>query len=77
MSEPLSPEQAPAKVTTQGPPSPEVPTAGRAALLGPAELAAARAAAAAAPPLSTRQRDVLAGIFGPHLRELHHQRAHV
>jgi hypothetical protein len=57
--------------------SAEEPTAGRAVVLGPAELEAAHAAAAAAPPLTTRQRDTLAGIFGPHLRALHREHAPV
>jgi hypothetical protein len=71
----LSPGQAPARVTPKIPQAAEEPTAGRAVVLGSAELEAAHAAAAAAPPLTTRQRDTLAGIFGPHLRALHREHA--
>ena len=75
MSAALSPGQAASRAAPQTPPSAEAPTTGRAAVLSPAELAAAHAAAAAAPPFTARQRDTLAGIFGPLLRELHREHA--
>jgi hypothetical protein len=51
------------------------PVTNPASVLTPSELAAARAAAASAPPLTPRQRDILSAIFAPALRALRSEQA--